>query len=52
MLDGNVKAYVIHVSFLSLKLIHWDRKAQIPSLLTKKVIVLEKHLNFASVFSK
>ena len=54
-LDENVKAFVMHVSFLSLGLkmtIHPAREAQIASLLAEEVNVPVKYADFANVFSK
>lgn len=51
-LDKNVKAFVVHVSFLSLKSIHPDKIAQITSLITEKVIILDEYSDFADVFSE
>ena len=44
---------MVHVSFLGLKItIHPARKAQLPLLLTKKVIIPAKYSDFANVFLK
>ena len=54
-LDENIKAFVVHVSSLSLgskMTIHPARKAQIASLLAEKITVLAKYSDFANVFSK
>ena len=52
-LDENVKAILIYVVFFTLKItIYLAREAHIALLLTKKDLVLEKHLNFADLFSK
>lgn len=52
MLDKNVEAFVMYVtSFnLSLMLIHPTKKAQIASLITKKIKILVKYLDFSNVF--
>ena len=54
-LDENVETFVVHVSSLSLGskiTINPATKAQITSLLTEKVTVPAKYLDFADVFSK
>lgn len=53
-LDENIKAFVIHIAFFSLRqiIIYPAWKAQIALLLTEKVTVLTKYLNFANIFSK
>ena len=54
-LDENIKAFVVHVSSLSLgskMTIHRARKAQITLLLAEEVTVLAKYSDFADVFSK
>ena len=55
VLDENIKAFVVHVSSLSLRskmMIHPAQEAQIASLLAEKVIVPAKYSDFANVFSK
>ena len=54
-LDKNIKAFVVHMSFLSLgskMTIYPAWEAQIALLLAEKVIVPAKYLDFADVFSK
>ena len=52
-LDENVKAFVVHVAFFTLKMtIHPAQKAQIALLITKEVTVLEEYLDFADIFLK
>ena len=52
-LDENSETFVVHVaSFNLLPGIHPDRKAQIASLLTEEVKILEKYSDFTDVFSK
>ena len=54
-LNKNIGAFVIYVSFLSLRskmTIYAAWKAQIASLLAKKVTVPAKYSDFANVFSK
>ena len=54
-LDEHIKAFMMHVSFLSLGLkmtIHPALKAPIVLLLAKKVILPAKYLDFTNVFSK
>ena len=51
-LDENVKTFVVHMFSLSLESIYPDREALISSLLTEKVIILDKYSNFANVFFK
>ena len=51
MLDENVEAFVVHISSLGLRMsIYLARKAQLALLLTKKVTVPVKYLDFADVF--
>ena len=52
MLNENIEVFVIHVSSSSLKSIHPNRKAQITSLITEKVIILDEYLDFANIFSE
>ena len=54
-LDENIEVFVVYVSFLSLRskmTIHPAWEAQIALLLTKKITVPAKYLDFADVFSK
>ena len=54
-LNKNIKAFVLHISFLRLRSkmkIHLARKVQITLLLAKKVIVPAKYLDLADVFSE
>ena len=54
-LDKNIKAFVVHVSCLDLKLrmtIHLAKTVQRALLLAEKVSVLAKYLHFANVFLK
>ena len=54
-LDKNIKAFVMHISSLSLELkvkINPAKKVQINLLLTKKVTVSTKYADFANIFSK
>ena len=54
-LDENIKAFVVHVSSLSLgskMMIYPARKAEIALLLAKKVTVPAEYSDFADVFSK
>ena len=52
-LDKNFKIFVIHVAFLNLAPgILLDREIQIASLLTKKVKIPDKYLDFTNVFSE
>ena len=52
-IDENVKAIVVHVNSLGLRMsIHPARKAQFALLLTEKVTMPTKYLDFADVFSK
>ena len=47
------KTFVVHVAFFNLTpRIHLDRAAQVASLLTKKVRILDKYSDFADVFSE
>ena len=53
MLDENVKAFVVHVSFLGSRMtIHPAREAQLALLLAKEVNVLTEYWDFVDVFSK
>ena len=52
-LEENIKAFIVHISFLSLRLrrtIHPIRKSQIALLLAKKVTILVKYSDFANIF--
>ena len=54
-LNENIKTFVVHVSFLSLRskmTIHPARDAQIASLLAEEVTVPAKYSDFANVFLK
>ena len=53
--DENIKALMVYISFLSLRLrmiIHLAKKVQIALLLAEKVIIPAKYLDFADVFLK
>ena len=50
-LDENSKTFVVYVASLDLR-IHLDKEAQIASLLTKEVKILDKYSDFANVFSE
>ena len=50
-LNKNIKAFVMYVSFLELKMtIYPARKAQLALLLAEKVTVPAEYLDFANVF--
>ena len=50
MIDKKSETFVVHLVFLNLTPeTHLDRAAQIASLLTKKVKILEKYSDFANV---
>ena len=52
-LDENFETFVVHIVFLNLTPgLHPNRAAQIASLLTKKVKILEEYLDFVNVFSE
>lgn len=53
-LNEDISAFVVYVSSLSLKLItiHPAQEVQITLLLTKKVTIPVKYLDFAKVFSE
>ena len=52
-LDENVEAFVVHVSFLGLRMtIHPAREAQLALLLTEEVTVPVEYSDFADVFSE
>lgn len=46
----NVEVLVVFMFSLSLESIHLDKKAQIASLLTKEVTILDKYSDFTNVF--
>ena len=51
MLDSKYETFVVHIASLNLVLgIYPDREAQIVSLLTKKVKIPDKYLDFPNVF--
>ena len=51
VLDENIEAFVVHISFLGSRItIHLAKKAQIALLLAEKVIFPAKHSDFADVF--
>lgn len=55
ILDPSKKSFIVYIVFLSLgsKIsIHPTQKAQIAFLLAEKIIVSDKYLDFANVFSK
>lgn len=52
MLAENVKAFIVHISFLNLESMYLDRNAQIASLLTEKVTIPDKYSDFANIFSE
>ena len=53
-MDENIEAFMVHITFIRLKkptiLIHLAREAQIASLLSKKVTILDKYSDFSNVF--
>lgn len=49
-MDENVKAFVVLISFLST--IHSPKEAKIALLLTKKLKILTKYLDYADIFLK
>ena len=52
-LDENIKAFVMYISFLGLKIpIHPMKKAQMALLLGKKSTIMAKFLDFTNVFLK
>ena len=52
-LDGNSETFVVYVASLNLLPgIHLDKEAQIASLLTKKVKIPDKYLDFTDIFSE
>ena len=52
-LDENIKAFVVHVSFIKAKMIIYSaKKAQMALLLAEKVIVLAKFWDFVNMFLK
>ena len=54
-LDKNIEAFVVYVSFLSIRskmTIYLARKAEIASLLAEKITVPAEYSDFAKIFSK
>lgn len=53
-LDKNFKTFVIHIAaleaLLGIILIYLDKKAQIASLLTKKLAIPQEYSDFANIF--
>lgn len=56
VLDENFEIFMIYIATLEALLagmsIHLDKKAQIASLLIKKIMILDKYFNFVDPFSK
>ena len=52
MLDKNIKVFIVYITFLNLKSIYLTWKTQIGLLLTKKIIVLAKYLDFIEIYLK
>ena len=52
VLDKNIEALIVHVSFLSLESIHLNKKAQVASLVTEEVTILNKYSDFVDIFLK
>ena len=52
VLNEHIKAFVMHVTFLSTIAIHLARKAQIVLLITEEVKIPTKYSDFLDVFSK
>ena len=51
MLNENIEAFVVYVSFLELRIIiHLAKKTQMALLLVEKVAVPAEYLDFADVF--
>lgn len=48
----NIKVFIVHVFSFRPKSIYPNKKAQIAFLLTKKVIIPDKYLDFANIFLK
>ena len=44
--------FIIHIVFLSLKLIYIAKNSSIILMFTKKITVLAKYLDFTNIFSK
>ena len=52
-LNNNIKAFMVYISSLGLKIIiHLARKAQVALLLVKKIFILTKYSGFDNDFSK
>ena len=52
-MDKNIEAFVVHVSFVGLRMtIYPAKEAQLAFLLAKKVIVPAEYLDFADMFSE
>ena len=53
VLDENIGAFVVRISFLELKMsIYLVKKAQLALQLTEKVTLLVEYSNFADIFSE
>ena len=54
MLNENIEAFIVYMQSFSLNLmsIYPTQKAQIALLITKKVQILTKYLNFSDIFLK
>ena len=53
VLNENIKAFIIYMDSVTSKIIiHLDKKGQIALLITKKVNISPKYLDYAIVFSK
>lgn len=48
----NIKVFIVHVFSFKPKSIYPNKEAQIAFLLTKKVIIPDKYLDFANIFLK
>ena len=51
-LNEYIEAFVVHVTFLLMMAIHQVKKAQITLLITKKVKIPIKYLDFSNIFFK
>ena len=52
MLNKNIKAFIVYITFFSLKLIYLAEKSKISLFFIVKIRFLAKYLSFIDVFSK
>ena len=51
-LNKHIEAFIVHITFLLLIAIYLAKKAQIASLVTKKMQIEAKYLDFLNIFLK